>query len=893
MTKKSPTRTVSSKRSGTKVKRLFGDFQPLHYIIDIVPNRSKMTFTGTVIISGQKTSRPSKRLSLHHNGLKITKAHITRHDKNGDKSIKISRINSHKKLNELRLHSEELLYPGKYTITVSYSGKITRPMNGIYPCFFKYHGKAKKLIATQFESHHAREVFPCIDEPEAKATFDLTLTTPAGETVIANTPIKSQKKVGKSLITSFDTTPRMSTYLLAFVYGELGYLEAKTKHGIIVRTYATPDKAEITDFALQTAVKCLDFYSDYFDIDYPLPKCDLIALPDFGAGAMENWGCITFREQALLVDPKHTSLATKQYVALVVAHELAHQWFGNLVTMHWWSDLWLNEGFASWIEYLAIDHLFPDWQMWTQFIVDEQQQALKLDALEHTHPIEAPVNHPDEIRTIFDAVSYAKGASVIHMLNNYLGAQDFKTGLRYYLKKHAYNNTSTSDLWAALEEVTQKPVKSFMNAWTTLPGYPLISANVGSSQLELHQKRFFANPAHSDLPAQKWPVALLAETTDMPDLLSDSKLIAKIHDASEFKLNRGQSGFYRTIYNSSHLEELGNLIRRGRLSSRDRLGVLADAAEAAKAGLSDTVDVLHFLDNFHAEADYAVWDIISALIGSLRLIMDDEDLREAMKPFMRSLVSQQLNRIGWERKSTESHFDRLLRPIILGIASTADEPEVVKRCLKLFAAIVHNDDPSSELREVPSKNRVRRGSDIDPDLRGTVYGTVVRLGGKAEFDKLLHLHNSSTLSEERVVLSAALTGFKQTELIEQALNLIKTDDVRLQDASYWIVYSLLNRHGKHLAWQWLVKNWDWLIEHLGTDMSFYRLPIYVARSFSDIKFLDDYKKFFSSVMSPALERSYKQGIEMIQWQAAWKQYALSEVQVFFKNYTGSDKKAKN
>src|SRR6185369_11319931 len=218
--------------------------------------------------------------------------------------------------------------------------------------------------------------------------------------------------------------------LLAFVYGEMDYLEAKTKQGVIVRTYATPDNVEITSFALETAVKVLDFFNDYFGIDYPLAKCDLIALPDFASGAMENWGCITFREHALLVDPNHTSLGSKQYVALVVAHELAHQWFGNLVTMRWWSDLWLNEGFASWIEYLAVDHLFPEWQMWTQFVVDEQQQALKMDALEHTHPIEVPVYHPDEIRTIFDAISYSKGASVIHMLHDYLGADMFREGLR-------------------------------------------------------------------------------------------------------------------------------------------------------------------------------------------------------------------------------------------------------------------------------------------------------------------------------------------------------------------------------------------------------------------------------------------------------------------------------
>ncbi len=890
MTTKNARPSTIKKHSGLRVKRLFNEFQPLHYILELKPDGEHMTFSGSVIISGQKVGRPSKRITLHQNGLSITKVRITRHTNDGDQPVKVSRINLHKSLNEVRLHADELIYPGRYTISLDFAGKITRPMNGIYPCFFKYKGKDRQLIATQFESHHAREVFPCIDEPEAKSTFDLTLTTPAHEQVISNTTVKTQQTKDKLTTTSFETTPRMSTYLLGFVYGQLGFREAKTKRGVVVRAYATPDNVAITDFALQTAVKCLDFYSDYFDIDYPLAKCDLIALPDFAAGAMENWGCITFREQALLVDPKLTSLANQQYVALVVAHELAHQWFGNLVTMQWWTDLWLNEGFASWIEYLAIDQLFPKWQMWTQFIVDEQQQALKLDALEYTHPIEVPVRHPDEIRTIFDAVSYSKGASVIHMLNNYLGNDVFKTGLRYYLKKHAYGSTTTKDLWAALEEVSHKPVSQFMDAWTTLSGFPIVSANVNSHEVELHQERFFTNPEHSKLAAEKWPVALLSKTPGVPDLFTETRLSATLPDGHNFKLNQGQSGFYRVIYNSSHLEELGSLIKRGRLSSLDRLGVLADLVEAAKAGKADTVDTLHFLKNFKSESDYAVWDVIASLVGSLRLTMDDEALREQMKPFIRTLVGEQLGRLGWERKSVDSHFDRLLRPIILGMAASADEPSVVRRCRDLFASIEHAEDLAPELGDVPSKSRVKRGADVDPDLRGTVYGTAARLGGEAEFDKLLQLHNSASLSEERVTLSAAITGFRQPELVKRALGLITSDTVRLQDVPYWIAYSFLNRHAKQQTWQWMQQNWDWLHQHMGSDLSFYRLPIYSARSSSDIKFLEAYKKFFTSVMSKSLERSYRQGIEMIEWQSSWKHHALAETKIFFEAYSSTGKK---
>ncbi len=885
------------------VKRLFTQFQPKKYLLDITVDPENMTFYGTVIINGLSSGRPSQRLTFHQNGLTIKSAHITKHDKKGDVSVVPDRINHHSKYNEVRLHAKTMLYPGHYTVTMEFSGTISKQMNGMYPCFFEHKGHKKKLIATQFESHHAREVFPCIDEPEAKAIFELTLATPADQTVLSNTPIAKQEAVhspqstahskknntDKELITQdsllrtqFEPTPHMSTYLLAFVVGELGYKEAKTKDGVVIRAYATPDNVKFTEFALETAVKCLEFYNDYFGIDYPLAKCDLVALPDFAAGAMENWGCVTFREQAMLVDPKNTSLSSKQYVAMVVAHELTHQWFGNLVTMRWWTDLWLNEGFASWMEYLAVDHMFPDWEIWTQFVVDEQQQALKLDSLEHTHPIEVPVHHPDEIRTIFDAISYSKGASVIHMLHEYLGRQAFKDGLRHYLTVHKYGNTDTKDLWASLEEISGKPVSQFMNAWTAQSGFPLVTASVDEEGVTVEQSRFFTNPLHSKTKAQTWPIPLLADEST-PETLMTHTSSFKSDDDQNLKLNIGQSGFYRVAYNATHLQRLGDLINRGKIDPIDRLGILSDLFESAKAGFADTADALNFLSHFKAEDNYAVWDTLTSAVGNLRLIMDDEALRDDMKPYIRQLVATQLKRLGWDRKKQDSHFDRLLRPLILGLAASVDEPAIVKKCQELFAIIHDADDVSADLRVTGAgRKTLKRGLDIDPDLRGTVFGTTARLGGVAEFDELLRLHNSSTLSEERVTLAAALTGFKQPDLIARSLEMTTSDNVRLQDVSYWIAYSFLNRHAKKQTWKWLKNNWKWLQDNLGTDLSFYRMPIYAARVFSDTSFITEYEKFFLPKMVPALDRSYKQGYEMLQWQSAWKTRALKEVKTFFK-----------
>ena len=865
------------------VRRLAAQFRPDHYVLELVPDKAKMRFSGVVIVTGHKSGKPSRRITLHQSGLKITKAHLTKHDKKDDLTIEIDRINHHKSYEEVRLHSSKLLYPGRYTITLDFEGQITRVMSGMYPCFFKHQGKEKKLIATQFESHHAREVFPCIDEPEAKATFDLTMVTPKDETVIANTPIKKQVTSGKKQVTIFETTPKMSTYLLAFVYGEVGFKEARTADGVVVRTYATPDNVEFTDFALDVAVKCLEFYNNYFGIPYPLKKCDLIALPDFASGAMENWGCITFREQSLLVDPANTSLANKQYVAMVIAHELAHQWFGNLVTMRWWTDLWLNEGFASWIEYLAVDHIFPDWQMWTQFIVGEQQQAMKLDALEHTHPIEVEVKHPDEIRTIFDAISYSKGSSVIHMLHGYLGPKMFQEGLSFYLQQHAYSNTDTVDLWSALEETSGRPVRKFMHDWTSQPGFPIIHANINEEGVDLSQERFFFNPkARTNLKSPIWPVPLLAHEAEMPDILHAPKLQGKLPANAHFKLNRHQGGFYRVLYNASYQQRLKELVQRGQLEAQDRMGLLNDSFEAAKAGYGDTAEALNLLQVFTTEDNAAVWEIIASDLGSVRAVMDDEELREAMKPFVRKLTAKQIDRLGWRPRTKESHFDTLLRPTVLGMAAAADDPDVVKECWRQFRAMHRPEDIDADLRSVPDAPSVRRGMDVDPDLRGVVYGTVARLGGESEFEKLLGMHNRTTHSEQRITIAAALTGFKQPELIKRALEFICSPKIRAQDIAYWVAYSFMNRHAKYETWEWLKNNWEWLSKTLGEDLSFYRFPIYAARAFSNEEFLKEYKDFFEPKRGPAIDRSINQGIEIIEWQSAWKKRDFKEVMAFFK-----------
>ncbi len=854
-----------------KVKRLYTQFNPEHYDISFKLSDDKQSFTGSVTVTGVRRGRPSERLTFHQKALTISNPKITFIDKKGVKEeIAVSRTTHHKSYNEVRLHSDKTLFSGSYIITMDFSGPITKNMDGVYPCFFNDNGAEKKLIATQFESHHAREAFPCIDEPEAKATFQLTLTHAKDEIALSNTEVASETDSGTQKITAFEKTPIMSTYLVAFVVGELEKKEAKSKSGVLIRTWATKDQIEHTAFALEEATQYMDFYENYYDIPFPLKKCDFVALPDFASGAMENWGLITFREQALLVDT-HTSLSSKQYVAIVVAHELTHQWFGNLVTMKWWTDLWLNEGFASWMEYLAVDSRHPEWELWTQFSVDEQQVALKMDALEHTHPIEVEVRHPDEIRTIFDAISYQKGASVIHMLHDYLGPDGFRDGLRHYLKTHSYKNTVTVDLWQALEDITKKPVKEFMHAWTSQSGFPIVSVAHENDHLQISQNKFVTNPlSKARTETVLWPIPLLADGLQVNLVTKQSANVPLTSPSTvPVKINVGQTGFYRVDYSHDLQTAQIAALKDNRLSETDRMGLLSDGLEVTKAGYQSVTEFLALLEHFKDETTLPVWEVIASGIGQIRSVLSVDDqsneLRDMMNPFIRQLVAPQLKKLGLTEKPNEPHLDTLLRPLIVGLAASADDESTVEELLSRY------------------RQKIDHGAAVDPNLRGTIYSTATRKGGAQEFKDLLALYKNSTSSDEKLSITAALSSFEDASMHSKVLALITDGTVRLQDVGYWIAYNFMNRHARAKTWEWLTKEWPWLKENTGTDLSFSRTPIYAARTFSDDTLIEEYEQFFSGVMEPLLARSYEQGLEIAQTNTQWRKRDAQAALTWFRS----------
>ena len=855
------------------VARLYKNFQPENYKLHVVIlDPASLQFNGHIIIRGRKTGRPSQRITLHQNDLNIDKATITRRDKKGERAITVSRINHHKSLQEVRLHTDEMLYPGEYEVYVTFHGTITRAMTGLYPCYFNLDGKEHMLLATQFESHFARNVFPCIDEPEAKATFDLMLTTPTDLTVLANTPVLRQEHLDPQttshISTTFETTPKMSTYLLAFVIGELQSKTTITKHGTNISTWATiAQPMDALDYALDVAKRSVEFFEDYFGIPYPLPKLDHVALPDFTSGAMENWGLITYRERLLLAYPGEASQSVREYISMVIAHETSHQWFGNLVTMKWWNDLWLNESFANMMEYQAIDHIFPEWHIWDTFTMNEGLAALRRDASKGVQAIKAEVHHPDEINTLFDgSIVYAKGGRILAMLKAYLGETAFRKSLTSYFKKHAYGNTTGADLWQALSEVSGTDVAAFMNPWLERSGFPVVSVNLQGNKVELRQTHFLESGPVSD--DQIWPAPLFSNHRELPKLFDKAALSAKLESSDPLIVNEHAIGHYLVDYvNPAHRQQLVELIAEQKLAVTDRLMLLHGASTMSRAGMQPFGDVLNLLAAYAAETAEPVWDIIAGIVGEARRFLDLDDTLEAhIKTYVGQLVEKEYKRLGWQERPDESVDDRKLRATIIGLGAYAERPDIVNEAKELF------------------NEYVTRKAPLPPELRGIIFGVVVREKVADAVDYLLRLHDTTANSDLKADVMGGLTTTHDPDEAKALLDrLTDAKLVKPQDADYWFFYLVRNRHTREVAWDWMVKHWDWIEKTYGEDKSYDDFPRVVAGACSTSAWAKKYEEFFGPKRDQLiLERNIAIGLNEIATRVAWLERDLASVQAFFK-----------
>uniref|UniRef100_A0A8C5RGQ6 Aminopeptidase n=1 Tax=Laticauda laticaudata TaxID=8630 RepID=A0A8C5RGQ6_LATLA len=639
------------------------------------------------------------------------------------------------------------------TLKIDFVGELNDKMKGFYRSkYITSSGDTRFAAVTQFEATDARRAFPCWDEPAIKATFDISLVVPKDRVALSNMNITDRIPYpdDENLVeVKFARTPVMSTYLVAFVVGEYDFVETRTTDGVLIRVYTPVGKAEQGKFALEVAAKTLPFYKDYFNVPYPLPKIDLIAIADFAAGAMENWGLVTYRETALLIDPKNSCSSSRQWVALVVGHELAHQWFGNLVTM-------------------------------------------------------VNVGHPSEVDEIFDAISYSKGASVIRMLHDYIGDEDFRKGMHLYLTKFQHKNASTEDLWESLEDASGKPIAAVMNTWTKQMGFPLVYIE-GEQQednkvLKLVQKKFCASGPYSGEDCPLWMIPITICTSDDPThakmqvLMDKPELTLVLKDVKPeqwIKLNLGTVGFYRTQYSTEILESLIPAIRDLSLLPVDRLGLQNDLFSLARAGIISTVEVLKVMEAFVNEPNYTVWSDLSCNLGILSTLLSHTDFYEEIQAFIRDIFSPIGEKLGWDPRPGEGHLDALLRGLVLGKLGKAGHKATLEEARRRF------------------KDHVEGKHILSADLRSSVYVTVLKHGDSITLDTMLKLHKQADMQEEKNRIERVLGAISQPELIQKVLTFALSEEVRPQD-TVSVIGGVAggSKQGRKAAWKFVRDNWE-------------------------------------------------------------------------------------
>ncbi|MGH7167620.1 MAG: M1 family metallopeptidase, partial [Nitrospiraceae bacterium] len=780
---------------------------PTRYDIRLVPDLTTSVFAGVEIITVM-VHEPTSEIVLNATELEMSEAAI----ENEEGRVLDGRVELDEPTERGRVRFPETLRPGEWRLRIAFKGILNDKLRGFYRSTYKDQtGAPRVLAATQFEATDARRAIPCWDEPAFKAVFSVTLVIDPGLTAVSNTRIVSERVEGGKKVLQFGDTIRMSTYLLAFVVGDLEATDAVQVGRTPLRVWCVPGKRHLTGFALEVAADSLRFFQDYYGLPYPGDKLDLLAIPDFASGAMENLGAITFRENALLVDEQASTHGELERVADVIAHENAHMWFGDLVTMSWWNGLWLNEAFATFMGMLAVDAWKPEWQRWGTFSLS-RAAALSVDGLHSTRPIEYPVRAPHDADAMFDVLTYEKGASVLRMLEQYLGPDAFRAGVRDYLRAHAYDNADTGDLWAALQRTATQPVLDLMQGWIFRPGYPLINVDLDQdptrgSRLLIAQQRFTYLP--SSLGAgdpenerdQRWHAPLLIRITARGQsrthriLLTEPETRLDLPDGFESALvNEGGHGFYRVRYGPALLERL-MCVMPGGLPAIERFNVVNDAWAAAVAGLMPLSDYLELTARLRADRDKNVWAILIDSFHALNRIIDPCD-RPALEALVRDRIRPAVAELGWVARPGESELIRQLRGELLRALGTIGNDRAVQaRAAELYA-------------EDALDGADRHPDALDPNVLLALIAVLAHAGDAARYDEFLHrFRTAATPQEERRYLYA-LAAFQLPALLDQTLARTINGEIRTQDAPFVIRSLLMSVYGRERAWNFVKANWD-------------------------------------------------------------------------------------
>jgi len=851
---------------------------PSHYTVTLRPDLKAHTFTGECKV---KVDVKEEVKSIVCNASNLSVSAATVETDAGE--LLMPEVKADQETESLSLLlGNQALQAGPATVTYTFTGVLNDQMRGFYRSKYTLDGEERWAAVTQFESTDARQAFPCWDEPAVKATFDMVIAGPKDRVILSNMPEVSSvedKEDSSTKVVTFATTPVMSTYLVAIVVGEFDYVEGKSEEGITCRVYSPKGKREQGQFAMECGLRALTFYSKFFGVPYPLTKYDMVAIPDFSSGAMENWGLVTYRETCVLVDSANSSQSSKQWVAIVVCHETAHQWFGNLVTMEWWTHLWLNEGFASFMENLTTAALYPEFKIWEQFVPGTLIEALKLDALHSSHPIEVEVGHPSEVDEIFDNISYNKGASVIRMLYDWIGDAAFKAGMSSYLTKYSYKNAETPQLWAELEAASGLPVTKVMQTWTEQMGFPCISMTSlqeGNDRILTLKQVKFVGDGKEAAAGSKWQVPVSIATAGSEtvtkvmldrDEVETVVRLSNVPQTAWVKLNPGVVGFFRVQYPESELQLLQEAVKSKSLPSVDRLNVLDDLFSLIAAGKAKTSEGLRLLSAYKAEDSYIVWNNISSHLSQLATVISDQDCYADFDRFVLDLFSERKAVTAWDPVEGESHLDTLLRAIVISRLGRAGDQEIRAEAKRRFDA------------------HCSGGASISPDIRSAVYSCVASAGQAEDYQAMLRLHEQADSHEEKErIARSGLAAFSDKTLLSQALNFSIGSCVRSQDSVHLIGSIAKNRAGRDISWQFFKENFQLLKGRYASGFLLSHLVKSCSERFLTEDAAVEVEKFFTEHPLPGSERNVAQSVETIRLHAAWLSRDATDISNFFKKY---------
>ncbi|OAQ69696.1 aminopeptidase 2 [Pochonia chlamydosporia 170] len=857
--------------------------KPSHYNVSLRDLEFKnWTYQGTVTIDAEIV-KPTREIVFNTLEIKLTGAKVVVDHTKSSQAIESTNFSYDERAQRATItFDQELPVSKKASIAISFEGIMNNEMAGFYRSKYKptvtpaksvpHDDEWHYMFSTQFESCDARRAFPCFDEPNLKATFDFEIEIPADQVALSNMPVRETKptKDGWNMV-SFETSPVMSTYLLAWAVGDFEYIEQLTDRRyngkqIPVRVYTTRGLKEQGQWALQHAPKIIDFFSEIFDIDYPLPKSDLLAVHEFTHGAMENWGLVTYRTTQVLFDEKTSDARFKNAVAYVVAHELAHQWFGNLVTMDWWDELWLNEGFATWVGWHAVDHLHPDWQVWAQFVNEGMEAAFRLDGIRASHPIHVPVRDALDVNQIFDSISYLKGCSAIRMLANHLGVETFLKGVSNYLKAHAYGNAKTKALWDALSEASGKDVNALMGPWISKIGHPVVTVAEEPGQISIKQSRFLSTgDVKPEDDTTTWWVPLGLEGKKGESGINTMSLLQKeetIRDIDDefYKLNSGATGFYRVNYPPARLAKLSTQLDR--LSTEDKIAIIGSTADLAFAGNSTTAALLTFLEGFSKETHPLVWTQVLDSIGSVKSVFgEDEDIKKGLENFVVKLLSDKVTEIGWDGAEDEEYLTTMLRKRIILAAVANGHVEAVNEALRRFNSWHEN----AEANPLP------------PSLRLAVWRTAVKKDSARAVDIIKNEWSNTKSIDGKLICLNALSALEDQQVLKENIvpfNFNASPPSNAVNAADMHVLGMGlagNPVGRQVQWTYMKENWDACVTKLGNPIVVDRFVRVSLGGFTDGSVVDEIDSFFKDKDTKSFDRTLETVKDKIRGRAAYKQ----------------------